>query len=55
MNGFKKSVIKDYVFVPSQFGKMRLDITLEVGRWANVIPVSSKKSEKSKNKKGNNK
>lgn len=28
MAGFKKSVIKDFVFIPSQFGKMHLDIAL---------------------------
>ena len=55
MNGFKKAIIKDYVFVPSQFGKMQLDIALEVGRSANVIHAPSKKAGKSKNKKGNNK
>ena len=27
--GFKKSVTKDFVFVPPQFGKMQLDIALE--------------------------
>ena len=29
--GFKRSEIKGYVFIPSQFGKMHLDIGLELG------------------------
>ncbi|MFN0279271.1 MAG: carboxypeptidase-like regulatory domain-containing protein [Pyrinomonadaceae bacterium] len=30
--GFQKSVTKDFVFIPSQFGEMHLDIALEIGR-----------------------
>lgn len=30
MDGFKRSVTNDFVFVPSQFGKLQLDIALEV-------------------------
>lgn len=29
--GFKKSITKEFVFIPSQFGKMQLDIALEAG------------------------
>ena len=29
--GFATTVIKDYVFIPSQFGKMQLDIALKLG------------------------
>lgn len=50
MNGFKKSIIKDFVFVPSQFGKMQLDIGLEIETIIDVITVPSKKiNKKSKN------
>src|SRR5688572_7508916 len=36
-NGFKNSITKDFVFIPSQFGKMRLDIGLEIKTFVNII------------------
>ncbi len=31
--GFKKSETKGYVFIPSQFGEMHLDVGLEIGEF----------------------
>ena len=50
MNNFKKSITKDFVFVPSQFGKMQLDVALEIGRWMNVFTAPSRRT-KNKSKK----
>jgi hypothetical protein len=50
MNGFKKSVTKDFVFVPSQFGKMQFDIGLEIGKIIDTISVSAKKIRKKSKK-----
>ncbi|MGI8640038.1 MAG: carboxypeptidase-like regulatory domain-containing protein [Pyrinomonadaceae bacterium] len=46
MMGFKKSVTKDFVFIPSQFGKMQLDIGLEIQKIIDTIIIPSKKLEK---------
>ena len=37
--GFKRSVTKGYVFIPSQFGKMFLDIGLEIGPAEHEFPI----------------
>jgi len=41
--GFKKSMTKDFAFIPSQLGKMQLDIGLDVAVSADIITVPSKK------------
>ncbi len=46
VNGFKKSITKSFIFVPSQFGKMQLDIGLEIGRIIDTIHVPSTKTKK---------
>jgi hypothetical protein len=44
-SGFRQSVTKGFVFIPSQFGKMQLDIALEIGRIEDIdiVPVITNK------------
>jgi hypothetical protein len=45
--GFQRSEIKGYVFIPSQFGKMILDIGLEVGPCSGCHSVEVVRKKKS--------
>jgi len=42
--GFKRSVMKDFVFVPSQFGEMRYDVALEVQSYSHPVVVGNRVS-----------
>ncbi len=47
-HGFKRSEIKGFVFIPSQFGKMCLDIALEIGRSSDQTEIDDPTGEKKK-------